>query len=806
MTGSGTPETPEGRAAVLALLRRPSGWGRLRMFSSSAHAPRVRRREDLITLTCAVLALLAVMPAARTTDGIEAALLDTINQIPSFSDPVLAFAYDLLGVFAVVVVGVALVRRHWRLLVGAVLSIPAAIGLTLAVDARLGLDTSRHDLHLGAPVEGIPVQLVLALALTSLVAREMSRPFRTAGRRLMALGVVGAVLLPVTSPYRVLCAVLMAHAVASAVRLVIGSPVTTVSAADVGRDLADLSVDAIPSVDWDLGRREATTADGRRWAVRVLGRDEWDQRAAATMWRFLWYRNSGAHRWIAPRQEVEHEAFLLMLAASRGVAVTPVAAAGMSQTGDALVATEIVGRGFDHLAPEEIDDGLLDRCWAALEDLHRAGIAHGAIDAGSLRIDDERLVLASFEDAELLDDANQVHADRAQLLVVTALATDNDRAVAAALRALDATEEEAMAALLSYLQKAAFDPDLRREVNESDLDLDDLRAAVAERASIEVPKLQKIQRVTWATFARLGLLVFVAYLLISQLADVGWDAISEAIREASPAILLAALIFGQVPRVAQAASLQAASPVPVPLSRLTRLQFAVTFVNLAVPATAARVAVHVRFFQRSGATPAIALSAGALDSFAGFCSQVVLVGTVFLAGWGTFGDVDVSGAPQHDGDIVKVVLIVIGLALVAGLVLLLAPKLRARAKELAGQLREAASVLRSPGKLVRMFLCNVLASLLFATTMAIVMKAFGQHVSFADLVVVNEAAGFIAGIMPVPGGVGVSEAALAAGLGAAGVPEATAFSAAICYRLCTFYLPPLWGYGALRSLRKDGYL
>src|SRR4051812_5698651 len=294
MTGSGTPDTPDGRVAVLALLRRPSGWARLRMFSSSAGAPRVRRREDLITLTCAVLALLAVLPAARTTDGIEAALLDTINQIPSFSDPVLAFVYDLLGLFAVVVVGVALVRRHWRLLIGAVLSIPVAIGLTLAVDGRLGLDTSRHDLHLGAPVEGIPVQLVLALALTSLVAREMSRPFRTVGRRLMALGVVGAVLLPVTSPYRVLAAVLMAHAVASAVRLVIGSPVTTVSAADVGRDLADLSVDAIPSVDWDLGRREATTADGRRWAVRVLGRDEWDQRAAATMWRFLWYRNSGA--------------------------------------------------------------------------------------------------------------------------------------------------------------------------------------------------------------------------------------------------------------------------------------------------------------------------------------------------------------------------------------------------------------------------------------------------------------------------------------------------------------------------------
>ena len=34
----------------------------------------------------------------------------------------------------------------------------------------------------------------------------------------------------------------------------------------------------------------------------------------------------------------------------------------------------------------------------------------------------------------------------------------------------------------------------------------------------------------------------------------------------------------------------------------------------------------------------------------------------------------------------------------------------------------------------------------------------------------------------------------------------TALAAALCYRLITFYLPPLWGYVALRSLRRDGYL
>jgi uncharacterized membrane protein YbhN (UPF0104 family) len=52
----------------------------------------------------------------------------------------------------------------------------------------------------------------------------------------------------------------------------------------------------------------------------------------------------------------------------------------------------------------------------------------------------------------------------------------------------------------------------------------------------------------------------------------------------------------------------------------------------------------------------------------------------------------------------------------------------------------------------------------------------------------------------------VSEAGLTAGLVAIGIPEPTAFAAAITTRLCTFYLPPLWGYFAMRWLRRYQYL
>ena len=44
----------------------------------------------------------------------------------------------------------------------------------------------------------------------------------------------------------------------------------------------------------------------------------------------------------------------------------------------------------------------------------------------------------------------------------------------------------------------------------------------------------------------------------------------------------------------------ARSPAPLPLGPLVALQFAICYVNLAIPSTAARVAINVRFFQRFG--------------------------------------------------------------------------------------------------------------------------------------------------------------------------------------------------------------
>jgi uncharacterized membrane protein YbhN (UPF0104 family) len=80
------------------------------------------------------------------------------------------------------------------------------------------------------------------------------------------------------------------------------------------------------------------------------------------------------------------------------------------------------------------------------------------------------------------------------------------------------------------------------------------------------------------------------------------------------------------------------------------------------------------------------------------------------------------------------------------------------------------------------------------------------HLDVAQLVFVNTSASVLSSLVPVPGGVGAAEAALSAGLIAVGVDAPRAFAVALTQRLCTFYLPPIWGYFSLRWLAGKGYL
>jgi uncharacterized protein (TIRG00374 family) len=197
---------------------------------------------------------------------------------------------------------------------------------------------------------------------------------------------------------------------------------------------------------------------------------------------------------------------------------------------------------------------------------------------------------------------------------------------------------------------------------------------------------------------------------------------------------------------------------------------------------------------------------GALDSIAGFTVQLgVLVAALLFGVGGVEFDVDIDAESVER--LVTLIVVVLAVTVVAvAAAVFFVPKVRERFTSIVQQAREAFKVIRSPERLLRLFGGNLAAEVTFASVLGLSLLAYGETASVMSLLVINVGVALFAGLMPIPGGIGVSEAGLTAGLVAIGIPESTAFAAAITTRLCTFYLPPIWGYFAMRWLRRNQYL
>ena len=524
-----------------------------------------------------------------------------------------------------------------------------------------------------------------------------------------------------------------------------------------------------------------------------------------SIWRFLWYHEQGPTLSLTRLQQVEHEAFLTLLAEKRGALVNPVVAAGADSIGDALLVVRPIGQPLSSVAGELSDSDALSvagAAWRSLALLHTTGIAHGSIDADRIYLDDDIVRFANFGSSSVGSSQHSFLVDRAQLLVTLAAAFGTERATSSALQALGA---DGLAEVSPFVQAAALTRPSRQQVDAADLDVDDVRAAAVEASGTSHRDLQRLRRLSIGRVLMAGLLLFAGSTLVTGLLEIGLDTIVDALRDANFAIVMLAFTISLLSRPANAMGLTALSPVPIPFGRLTMLQFAMSFVNVAMPSTAGRVAVNIRFFQRNGIDPTTSVAIGAIDSFTGFLGQMVLMWSIILLGLGSV-DFNIDQTFSFDNVAALVWMLAIILVVVVAVVALV-PKLRAFVLDALTKLREfLVPFLKSPKRVVRALVANILAELVGALTLFTVLHAFGQSVDLPDVILVSIGVGLFAGLMPVPGGIGVAEAALTAGFIAIGVPDATAFAAALTCRMVTYYTPPLPGWFALRWMQRRQFL
>jgi uncharacterized membrane protein YbhN (UPF0104 family) len=270
-----------------------------------------------------------------------------------------------------------------------------------------------------------------------------------------------------------------------------------------------------------------------------------------------------------------------------------------------------------------------------------------------------------------------------------------------------------------------------------------------------------------------------------------------------------ALVLAQLAYVASGVEGIGSVAGPLPFGRAVAVEFANAFSALA-GGTAAVFATRVRFFQRQGYDATVALSSGAIMATSSWIAIAVLFLVSLPFGW---GNINFEVTPESGGDskLVWIILaVVVAVAVAVGLLLavprlrrLAADKLRPKARDIWGNLKQVAS---SPHKLVLLVGGSFAQELLVVMALSVSLRAFGDHLNLPTLYLVVFLAGIIGGISPSPGGMGVVEAGMILGLTAAGVSEADATAAVFIQRLFTSYLPPIWGWITLVWMRKREYL
>jgi uncharacterized membrane protein YbhN (UPF0104 family) len=715
-------------------------------------------------------------------------------------------SYDLAAAWALLLVVVALFARRLALVGDQVLalSVVLVLGAVLTDDGAslLGAITSSDP---PAVFPATRIALITAAVVTT--SPHLALPFRRVGRWLVILGIASAIALGTARPVGVLAALALGTIGAMAARLALGTPGGRPTRAQVALALAELGVPALDVRPAELESRgvvlvRATSPDGRPLLVKVFGRDARDGRLLATVWGNLWYRDDTSRLAFSRREQVEHEAFLTLLAEREGVPVTPVVSAGVTSDGDALVVVEAEGTPLSRIDAGTVSEEALRGLWDALDRLHASGIAHGRIDGTRLLLlpDGRSVRIADLAAADRNTTPSLLRADEAQLLAVSALAVGIDRAIPAALESIGS---ERLGAVLPFLQPPVLEAETRRRMKASGLDIDELRAAAAHALDIEEPKLERVRRVTWGSVITAALLAIGGYFLISGIAGLGLDQILDELEQASSGWIVVGLALGPLVQVAQALSTLAASPKPLRFGPVVLLQFAVQFLALAVPSSASRIALNVRFFRGVGLTATEAIAVGAVDSFAGFVVEALIVIVVLASGAASLDldlDLPVIDVSPRAAALIVLVLVLLVVAAIA------VPKIRSLVRAKVSEATSVLQGLRSPTKVALLIGGNIAARLLLAVVLSASLRAFGVQLPLAELLLVNTLVSLFAGIMPIPGGIGVAEAATTAGLVAFGVPEATAVAAAIVFRLVTFYLPPIWGVAATRSLRKQGFI
>jgi uncharacterized membrane protein YbhN (UPF0104 family) len=791
----------------------------------------VRRPRDVLRLAVAIALAAAILVfatlAVTTASGLEQDLIGAATGLPGVVLSIVQF----LGNVGLLIIPLAvsidlLVRRRPGQMLTALTA--AAIAAFTALAIRKAIETFTPGQVLEALTKvlpdgtrTLPLDAALAAVVALLAVAQLSG--RTRWQVLSAVIVVSVAATLVLASSLTLVAVvesiLLGWMIGLAARYIRGTPSERPDGAAIAAALADanLPLDELIRIEDDSrGRRryegiqriagssDSPTRDAgpptsTSYRIHVLDRDQEGAGLVAYLWRQIRViRPAARPAYLSLRRAFEHETLVTYAAQSTSAPVRPlVAVTEVGVYAAALAFEHLPSRSLADHDPDTLTDNQLVAIWRAVDTLHSARIAHRGLTANRVHLSaDGSPIIVDLRDGEVAASEFAITIDIAELLTTLGAIVGPERSVAAAAQVLNAKR---LAAALPLLQPLSMSTTTRRMLRTHKELLKDLRAALDALNPEEPVEQQSIQRFKPRTVISAVGLSFATYIFISQIGSVD---VGQLVSTASWTWALVAFALSMLTYVGASLSIIGFTPDRIKAIPTLLAQFATTYYGLFAPGVVSGVAVNTAFLQRSGVYAGVAVASVGVSQISAVVSSVLML-LIFgaLAGTGP----KASFTPSEG------VVLAVGAVVVALIIAISIPPIRRYALDrirpvFARVVPRLLDVLQNPRALITGFGGNLLMNLAYIFALVACVKAFGGSASIPAIALVFLAGSAVASAVPTPGGVGAVELALTTSLTAAGVDAATALSAVLLYRVCTFWIPVPLGWLSSQWLSRKGLL
>lgn len=774
-----------------------------------------RRPRDLVTLliSLAITVLVTVIGtfAAQTTAGIDADLNTAGRVLPRF----VLFILNTIGATSIIIipvlVGISLITRNRaRQLIDALLAAGLAV-LTLVAISILIVQTNSPRLILaltgGIQTEGVsPLDPLIAGLISFLViARVFDRG------KLGVLATISVVALSFaslvagqTTIITQVVNILLGWSIGLAVRYLVGTPINRASVEKIAEALnsGGLTIEKMElSLETSEGRiYRALLKTGSQINVWVF---DWELQGSGVLgswWRGLNVKTSGDFKGMSIRRRVERTALLTYAISATGVRVPEVELVREIEPDSIFIALEnLSGSSFADINERKIKitSEQIEKFLSDVKTMHDADIAHRSLSSENIFVTQSGdIAFTGVHSGTVAATELQQRVDLAEALVTAARSSSVQVTVEIAKK-LFTTKE--LIRIIPAIQSIAMSRKTRQHLKKDKELLKDLRKSLGELAPSADIQPISFQRINWRNILLASVSVIALYVLVPQFSQID---IADLIKTAEWNWAGIALAGSVLTYFASTSLLLAFITTKINWFKTLQAQLAASFATLVTPPTLGSVAVNIRFLNKSGVPgPAAATAVGVSQVVIFFIHVILLVIFGVIAGTQT----DFSFRPPRFTLVIVVIVfaIVIMLFSIATFRNWLVNKARPLVDQIGPTL---AIIVQQPQRLLSSITSSLLLNFSYILSFYAALNAFGGDISIATAAFVYLAGATIGQAAPTPGGIGAVEAALVAGLTAAGIPSGTALSGVLLYRVVTFWLPVLPGWYAFMNLQRKNNL